>query len=234
MLDVLAAVRKKFDTNLFGDLEARFRSSVMMAPVVLIAVILGGLWFNLMVLVAAVLMSFEWQNITAHIEGDEATKQKWHWRGVVYITLAGASLLWLRYLQTYHGGWVVIWLLTVVWVTDIGAFFSGRIIGGAKLAPSFSPSKTWAGLVGGMCAAALLGMLFSISSGMPSIGKLFWLSAATSLVAQGGDLLESYIKRLCGVKDSGDLIPGHGGILDRVDGFVTAAPFAMIIFMMMK
>ena len=121
----------------------------------------------------------------------------------------------------------------MVWTTDIGAFFAGRLIGGAKLAPTISPGKTWAGLVGGICAAALVGMLFAISSGMPTVGKLFWLSAATAIVAQCGDLLESYIKRQCGVKDSGTLIPGHGGILDRVDGFVTAAPFVMIIFMLM-
>ena len=68
---------------------------------------------------------------------------------------------------------------------------------------------------------------------MPTVGKLLWLSAATAVVSQGGDLLESYVKRLCGVKDSGSLIPGHGGVLDRVDGFVTAAPFAMLIFMLM-
>ncbi len=233
MLDALAAAKNRFNTKLPDDLEARVRSSVMMAPVVLFAVIVGGLWFNLLVLVIAVLMSFEWQNITANIEGDASTRQKWHWRGVTYITIAGASLLWLRGLETYHGGWVVIWLLSVVWATDIGAFFAGSLIGGARLAPAISPGKTWAGLIGGAVLASLVGILFAISSHMPSIGKLFWLSAATAVVSQGGDLLESYVKRLCGVKNSGTLIPGHGGVLDRVDGFVTAAPFVMLMFMLM-
>ena len=231
--DALAAAKNRFNTKRPEDLEARVRSSLMMVPVVLFAAIVGGLWFNLLVLIIAVLMSFEWQNITANIEGDADTRQKWHWRGVVYITIAGASLLWLRYLTTYHGGWVVIWLLTVVWATDIGAFFAGSIIGGARLAPSISPGKTWAGLIGGAVLASLVGVLFAISSHMPTVGKLLWLSAATAVVSQGGDLLESYVKRLCGVKDSGSLIPGHGGVLDRVDGFVTAAPFAMLIFMLM-
>lgn len=233
MLDALAAAKNRFNTKLPDDLEARVRSSVMMAPVVLFAVIVGGLWFNLLVLVIAVLMSFEWQNITANIEGDASTRQKWHWRGVTYITIAGASLLWLRGLETYHGGWVVIWLLSVVWATDIGAFFAGSIIGGARLAPAISPGKTWAGLTGGAVLASLVGSIFAISSHMPTIGKLFWLSAATAVVSQCGDLLESYIKRLCGVKNSGTLIPGHGGVLDRVDGFVTAAPFVMLMFMLM-
>ncbi len=227
MLDVLAAAKKMWGAGAGGNLESRVRSSLVLMPVTLCAVIMGGIWFNLLVLVGAILMSFEWQAMTQNIEGDDAVKNKWRWRGVAYVALFGASFLWLRNLDS--GLWVMLWLMAVVWATDIAAYFTGRSLGGAKLAPSISPNKTWSGLVGGVVAAALIGMVFGIISGMPSIGKLFFMSAITAIVSQGGDLLESHIKRLCRVKDSGDLIPGHGGILDRVDGFVTAAPFAVIM-----
>lgn len=232
MLDVLVAAKKKlcylWGEGTTGDLESRVRSSLVLAPLALFAVIMGGVFFNMLVLVCAILMSFEWQSITQNIEGDAAVKNKWRWRGVAYISIVGASFLWLRHLES--GAVVMLWMVAVVWATDTAAYFAGRSLGGPKLAPSISPNKTWSGLAGGCVAAALIGMVFGIISGMPPIGELFLMSAATALVSQGGDLLESHIKRVCGVKDSGDLIPGHGGILDRVDGFVTAAPFAMLLF----
>lgn len=241
MLDALAAVRERlrslWSETTTGNLESRIRSSLVLAPVTLFAVIMGGMWFNVLILVGAILMSFEWQSITRNLEGDRPHKRRWRWRGVAYIAIVASSFLWLRNLDLaidgYAGVWIVLWMLTVVWATDIAAYFTGRNLGGPKLAPSISPNKTWSGLIGGVTAAALIGMVFGIITGMPSIGTLFWMSAATAIVSQGGDLLESYIKRLCGVKDSGDLIPGHGGILDRVDGFVTAAPFVMILFVLM-
>ncbi len=104
---------------------------------------------------------------------------------------------------------------------DIFAFFAGRAIGGPKLAPRISPGKTWSGLAGGMAAAAAASAVFSVWSAAPLSSLCFW-GAATAVVAQAGDLLESAAKRRFGVKDSGTLIPGHGGILDRVDGLVAA------------
>lgn len=241
MLDALVAVRERlkllWSESTSGDLESRIRSSLVLAPVALFAVIMGGMWFNVLVLVGAILMSFEWQSITRNLEGDRPHKRRWRWRGVAYIAIVASSFLWLRNLDLaidgYAGVWIVLWMMTVVWATDIAAYFTGRNLGGPKLAPSISPNKTWSGLIGGVTAAALIGMVFGIITGMPSIGTLFWMSAVTAIVSQGGDLLESHIKRLCGVKDSGDLIPGHGGILDRVDGFVTAAPFVMLLFVLM-
>lgn len=236
--------QKSFAARLRGSYESmpenlrdRLRSSFVLMPVALLGVLIGGIWFNLMILAGAILMSFEWKSITDEIGTDEETSRKWMWRGVAYIAVVGASFLWLRGLTPavhgYNGTTVVIWMLCVVWATDIAAYFTGRAMGGPKLAPSISPGKTWSGLGGGVAAAAVIGSLFAMFEHMPGFVALFFLSAFTAVVAQCGDLLESHIKRLCGVKDSGDLLPGHGGVLDRVDGLVTAAPFVMIALTLM-
>lgn len=141
--------------------------------------------------------------------------------GVPYVGLSFAALAYLR--SDAAGGLAIfLFLLTAVWACDIGAYAGGRTIGGPKLAPRISPSKTWAGLISGAFAAALVGLAFGSFNGEPA----FWsLAAAVLAVAsQGGDLAESALKRRCGVKDSGRLIPGHGGILDRIDGLMVAAP----------
>lgn len=227
-----ARLRSSYET-MPENLRDRFKSSFILMPVAIAGVLIGGIWFDLMVLAAAILMSFEWKEITDEIQiGEDNSRRTWMWRGVGYIAIVGASFLWLRGMTPlahgYSGTTVLIWMLCVVWATDIAAFFTGRAIGGPKLAPSISPGKTWSGLAGGVVAASIIGALFAMAEHMPGFITLFVLSAFTSAVSQGGDLLESYIKRLCGVKDSGDLLPGHGGVLDRVDGLVTAAPFVVI------
>jgi phosphatidate cytidylyltransferase len=118
-------------------------------------------------------------------------------------------------------------LVAVIWATDIGAYLAGRLLGGAKLAPRISPGKTWSGSLGGLVLAMLAGPLLAGGSGF----SLRALAAALllSLCAQAGDLLESAIKRKLGVKDSGRTIPGHGGLFDRLDGFLAAAPVAVIL-----
>lgn len=142
--------------------------------------------------------------------------------GVLYVALPVLAMVWLR--NGPAGGlFHMLWLLFVVWATDICAYFAGRSIGGPKLAPRISPGKTWAGLGGGMLGAALVG-----GAGTALTGAGFWrgavLAMCLAVVAQLGDLFESRLKRLAEVKDSGHLIPGHGGLLDRVDGLAFAAP----------
>ena len=150
--------------------------------------------------------------------------------GILYVGLPALALIWLR--NDVPGGLEhVLWLLVVVWATDIGAYFAGRSIGGPKLAPRISPGKTWAGLLGGMAGAALCAGLLALA-----FGAGFMLAASVgagiAVVSQLGDLFESALKRRAGVKDSGHLIPGHGGLLDRIDGLVFAAPlFAFIIWL---
>lgn len=145
-----------------------------------------------------------------------------------YLILPLVAVLWLR-LDPAYGRVAIFWLLLVVWATDIFAYFAGRGIGGPKLAPRLSPKKTWAGLVGGMFGAAVVGAAAAIWLDLGSPALLALVSAALAVVAQAGDILESALKRRAGVKDSGKLIPGHGGILDRVDGLVTAAIAAALI-----
>lgn len=145
--------------------------------------------------------------------------------GVAYAGIPVAALLFLR--EQPNGLTLAFWTLALVWATDIGAYFSGRFIGGPKLAPAWSPSKTWAGLGGGMIAALLTGLTFWKWGGLP-LG-LALSSFVLAAVAQGGDLYESVLKRRAGVKDSGNILPGHGGIMDRLDGVVPVAPMVALL-----
>jgi len=140
--------------------------------------------------------------------------------GVLYSGLPVLALLYLRG-DPDDGLWLALWAMALVWATDIGAYFAGRAIGGPKLAPGISPNKTWAGLIGGMVAALGIGLVMHIHTGLPAF--LVFASPVLAILAQCGDLLESGMKRKAGLKDSSNLIPGHGGVLDRVDGLVPVA-----------
>lgn len=146
--------------------------------------------------------------------------------GLVYVGLPVFALLWLRE-QPGNGLLLTLWALSLVWATDIGAFFAGRSIGGPKIAPAISPSKTWAGLGGGVVAATALA--YALSKSFSLHPNLVLATPLLAVAAQAGDFLESWMKRRAGVKDSGTLLPGHGGVLDRLDGVVTSAPLAALI-----
>lgn len=145
----------------------------------------------------------------------------WCFVGGFYVVLPCFALIWLR-ADPAAGRESVLWILLAVWATDIGAYFAGRTIGGPKLAPRISPNKTWAGLLGGMAAAALVSVAVAYFTGLAPQAGLALAGMVLAVVAQAGDLAESAWKRHFGVKDSGNLIPGHGGILDRVDGLLFA------------
>lgn len=148
---------------------------------------------------------------------------RWLAAGPIYIGVPIVSLIWLRGNDT-AGLETIVWLMACVWATDTGAFFFGRGIGGPKLAPRLSPNKTWAGLLGGMaCSAAVAWPAVWLVPAGPSLGALALAGAVLAVIAQAGDLLESHVKRRFGAKDAGTLIPGHGGLFDRVDGLLTAA-----------
>jgi phosphatidate cytidylyltransferase len=152
----------------------------------------------------------------------------WGPLGLLTMGLAAALFLALRADPAY-GLAVVGWIAVAVIATDVGAFFAGRAIGGPKLWPAVSPKKTWAGLGGGVSLAFLCGALFSLATQAGDALQVGIVSAATAVVAQGGDLAESAIKRRFGVKDSSGLIPGHGGVLDRLDGFVAVTLVAAAV-----
>jgi phosphatidate cytidylyltransferase len=153
---------------------------------------------------------------------DGVRRRGWAAAGVLYPGLPSVALVWLRGLDL-HGRSQLFWLLLMVWATDIGAYAAGRLLGGPLLAPRISPKKTWAGLLGGMVSAAAVAALASIlGEGRSPTGRLMLTGAGLAVVAQGGDLLESWVKRRWGVKDASAIIPGHGGVLDRVDGLLAA------------
>ncbi len=143
--------------------------------------------------------------------------------GFVYVAAPTFALLVLRW--TWFE--LVFWLMLVTWSTDIFAYFAGRSIGGPKLAPKISPNKTWAGLIGGMAGAAIVG---AVTANLLEIGSPFlYLGAPMGLIAQLGDLYESGVKRRYGIKDSGTILPGHGGVLDRLDGLLPVVVATLLI-----
>lgn len=144
--------------------------------------------------------------------------------GAIYVGLPVLALLYLR----GHGDGLLLafWAMALVWACDIGAYFAGRAIGGPKLMPEVSPNKTWAGLIGGIIAAT--GFALALTHwGLPLMLAL--TTPLLAVLAQAGDLYESQLKRRAGVKDSGTLLPGHGGVLDRMDGLVPVAPVAALL-----
>ncbi len=149
--------------------------------------------------------------------------------GAGYIFLAAAALAAIR--GTATGLFDTLWLIAMVAATDTGAQMAGKLLGGPRLAPVISPNKTWSGLAGGMICAALAALGFSLATQGASPLVYALTGLATGAIAQLGDLLESALKRRAGVKDSGRLLPGHGGLLDRVDGLLAAAPcFALLLW----
>ncbi len=160
--------------------------------------------------------------VSVVLAGPANSGRLWAGLGGFYIGLPAIALVWLRD-DPGLGGAVVWWLLLVVWATDIGAYAFGRLIGGPLLLPAVSPKKTWAGLFGGMACAALAGVLVARTFALADVGVIAVVSAVGAVVAQVGDLFESWVKRRWNVKDSSGIIPGHGGVLDRVDGLLAAA-----------
>ncbi len=152
--------------------------------------------------------------------------------GIVYLGPATLSLLWLR-AEPGVGRADLAFLVLLVWASDIGAYAAGRSLGGPKLAPRISPGKTWSGAVGGMLVAAACGLGvawgFDPALGAAGLARAAALAALLAVVSQVGDLGESAVKRRFGAKDSGRLIPGHGGLLDRLDGMLAAAPVAALL-----
>ena len=212
----------------FHELRERIISGLVLAAITLSALWAGGWVFTLLVVIAALLMIREWDGLTAN---DPAYCKI---AGLFYVGVPCASIIWLRNLAFAEhpngGASVVLFVLLVVCATDIGAYFAGRRIGGPKLAPTISPNKTWAGLGGGIVAAAVVGGIAAVFSPYPpSIFAGADVGILLALISQGGDLFESWLKRRVGAKDSGTLIPGHGGLLDRVDGMIFALPVFVLL-----
>lgn len=196
----------------FKGLLLRAVSAVVLGPLLLAAIWYGFPWLDLIAALAAPLMVSECLRLT---RGRPALRLA----SIAYVLAAIVTLLWLRH-QPALGRETILWIVCCTWATDIGAYVVGRSAGGAKLAPRISPGKTWSGLVGGMAWSAVASAAFGYAFGLGQTIPLAIVGALLAIVGQVGDLLESAAKRSAGVKDSGTLIPGHGGLLDRVDGLV--------------
>ena len=160
------------------------------------------------------------------VKKENVEHQKLFAFGVAYSVYPMVALTFM--LQNF--GWIcTLWLIGTVWAMDTGAYAFGKTIGGPKMCSKISPKKTWAGLFGGMLTSALWGWGCTKLDGLQNIGAVIGVSAVLGAVSQGGDLFESWIKRYLGVKDSGNLIPGHGGIFDRTDALLAVAPIVVVI-----
>jgi phosphatidate cytidylyltransferase len=196
----------------FRSLLLRSVSAAILGPVFLAAIWFGFPWIDLVAAIATPIMVAEWVRLTNGRPLMRATT-------FAYSIAAVLALLWLRH-QPALGRETVLWIVVCVWATDVGAYFLGSLAGGGKLAPRISPSKTWSGLVGGMCFSAVVSSASGLVFDAGDTPMLALAGLGIALVAQAGDLFESAAKRAAGVKDSGRLIPGHGGLLDRIDGLI--------------
>ena len=209
------SLKKRF---LKAKVISRTLSALIIAPLILIAVYIGGMFFNALVFLVAACAMMEWSKMLLHKRN---TRKVWYAIGILYIFIPSMSLIYIRYLP--WGAWLLIWLLVVIWASDIGGYVFGITIGGPKLAPWISPSKTWSGLFGGILSGFCIGIASASMIHTHNL-SIYLISLLIPVMAHIGDLSESKIKRLFGIKDSGSLIPGHGGIMDRIDSIATAAP----------
>ena len=244
----------------------RIVTSLILAPVVLGAVLLGSPFVNILVLVSGALLSWEWAKMVPNQNNSVyalsymtslavaallnnafailwvmcgAAALVWYKArneehrklltlGVPYITLGLGAIVWLF---NCVGVPTTLWFVLVIWSVDVGGYLVGCSLKGPKLAPKISPNKTWAGLGGGMLFAVIVSVVYAyiISDGQACLA-FGLLGALIGVIEQTGDLIESAIKRYLGLKDSSDLIPGHGGIFDRIDGMIFSAPVVVLLF----
>lgn len=177
---------------------------------------------------ALIVIAVLWLSSAIETRRQGSVATAWPYLGVPYVGLPAMALVLLRS-DPVNGLSAIVWVMVTVWSADTLAYFAGRIIGGPKLAPRISPKKTWAGMGGAIAGSALASVIFCAIAGYSGILVLAVIAGVLATVEQAGDLFKSAWKRFHGVKDSGDLIPGHGGVIDRVDGLVAVATAAAFI-----
>jgi phosphatidate cytidylyltransferase len=229
-----------------SDLRVRTLSAIVMVAVAGTALWLGGWWWTVFACAVGLGVLWEWSTLARGIANTRGDAAMWAVAGVAYIGVAVWTLVMLRAM----GLAAAVAPVAIVVAVDVGAYFAGRTFGGPKIAPKISPSKTWSGLIGGAVAAALLLIGLNGNAALQTGGSVdqvahddyimvfdWWVLVAVALlcaiVAQTGDFFESWMKRRAGVKDSGALIPGHGGLFDRTDGLL-AVCFVLGVVMLMR
>lgn len=210
-----------------SDLLVRFVSAVAILGLTVIALWLGGWFWIAFVVLLAGLVLWEWNLLVRGFGISAVSEVAWQFVGALYVGAAALAMMQVRI--NYDMWTVLVAFLAPVIAVDVGAYFAGRAIGGPKIAPSISPSKTWAGLIGGALAASVITIGIEVLDIGPttapgytlaSIGLALLSGFLIAIMAQSGDFFESWMKRRAGVKDSSSLIPGHGGVFDRLDGFI--------------
>ena len=209
-----------------SDLQQRATTAAVMIAVAGAALWIGGFVWTVFVLIVGIGVWFEWRVLVLLFARPGARRTIWNAAGAIYCGLACGVLLVLR--DPPAGRVLVLAILLVIIATDVGAYFVGRTLGGPRIAPAISPSKTWSGFAGGaiLAAATMFAVLPATlrAAGVAAPAQIGLISvvlgAFTAAVAQAGDFFESWMKRRAGVKDSGGLLPGHGGLFDRVDGLL--------------
>ena len=207
-----------------GDnLSVRLASSLVLAPLALAAAWFGGAVFVIFWAGAALIIGWEWIKLVAPARDP----LPWRVAGMIYAAIVFMAPVLLR-ADVNNGFVALVFLFAIVWMTDIMGYVVGRALGGPKLWPAVSPNKTRSGAIGGMAGALAAGIVIAAALSLALL-PIAILSVILSMMAQAGDLFESAIKRRFGAKDTSHLIPGHGGLMDRLDGFITAALVAALI-----
>ena len=204
-----------------SDLPVRAASAVAMIAVAGGALWLGGWFWTAFVIAVAAGVLWEWWGLVTKFVPGLPLRAVWMLGGLIYVGLAATMFAALRLVPQPGALALLIAVILAVICTDVGAYFSGRTFGGPKIAPAISPSKTWAGLIGGMAGASIALVLATYpAEGFADFGLKLVGGIVLAVVAQSGDFFESWMKRRAGVKDSSQLIPGHGGLFDRADGML--------------
>lgn len=224
-----------------SSLMVRVLSGLVLAPLTIALILGGGYYFLAFVGVGLIISLYEWFNMARHAPNRPYLTML---TGGIYLVIAAASYSFLRF-GFEQGAWLALSVMLAVWSSDIGAYFVGIKVGGPKLAPHISPKKTWAGLGGAVffCGLSLMLLLLLGKYLEPSmntdiglkdhhIGSVFLIGCFLGLAGQAGDLFVSIFKRRAKLKDTGVLIPGHGGLLDRIDSLLLVCPVFVIILLL--
>ncbi len=216
-----------------SNLQIRIISACILAPLVLSAVWFSGWWGIIVLSVFVVAACWEWARMVRNgKELDIWFREKYYAIGALYISAATASIIILR-MQDAQAIKLLFWLFTLNWVMDSCAYFSGRALKGPKICPSISPNKTWSGFFGGLTGVFIYGLILAHFWQLKAL-QFALFSMILASIGHVGDFFESYIKRKFEVKDSSNLIPGHGGVLDRFDSFIAVVIAVGIFFILMQ
>ena len=212
-----------------SSLAVRSISAIILIPIVVFAVVKGGFPFTMMMILLALISLVEWFSMARKTDQFFLALAK----GALYL---GVGFMFCVLIRLHFGVAGAVLFLVMLWASDIGAYVMGKLIGGPKLAPMISPNKTWAGLLGAVGFSVGFGLVFYFVSpylGYLSVLAVLFAGLCVALIGQAGDLLVSSMKRRAQIKDTGALIPGHGGLLDRIDGLLAAAPAYYVIVIML-